>query len=193
MSRHDPLGAHRPATLFIAGFALAAVAVVAIAAGPLARSAAAPEHSAPPSAMPSAPAARPTAATPSDAPGPVVDLRTVDDSDVSVSIVDRTGALVSAVSGQPGEGMSVEGRALDVVNVGERTLRLTWIDFGIDNRLTLFVDAVDGHLRLALIQPEPTGPADAMGFDRVLDLTFDRPVEAATVEAILQDGVDTPG
>jgi hypothetical protein len=80
-----------------------------------------------------------------------------------------------------------------VANVDARTLRLTWVDFPIDNRLALFVDQVDGHLRLVLVQPAPTGPTDAIGFDRELILSLDRPVDASTVETILQDGLDTAG
>jgi hypothetical protein len=209
MSRSsDPRRAPRPAALFLAGFAVAAVAVVAAAAGPLASPAVAP-GTAQPSAAPSAPPATPPPATrPPATPVPVtptaepsdpgtdampitIELETVDRSDVSVDIVDRTGSLVAAATGHPAEGMSAEGLA--VVNLGANRLRLTWVDFGIDNRLALFVDEVDGHLRLAMIQPPPTAPTDAMGFDRVLDLTFDRAVDASDVEAILQDGLDTPG
>ena len=122
-----------------------------------------------------------------------VELETSDRHDVSVDIVDGTGWLASAVSGRPGDGASVEGFTLHVENVDARSLRLTWIDFAMDNQLALFVDDVDGHIRLALVQPAPTAPVDAMGADRVLVLTFDRPVDAASVEAILQDGLDTPG
>jgi hypothetical protein len=142
---------------------------------------------------------------PSSAPTPSVDpaghdaiplaveLQTVDGHAVNVDIVDRTGTITAAVSGRPGDGMSVDGYAVRVVNVDSRTLRLTWIDFPIDNRLALFVDEVGDHLRFVLVQPEPTGPTDAIGFDRQLILTFDRPVDAANADAILQDGLDTAG
>ena len=32
-----------------------------------------------------------------------------------------------------------------------------------------------------------------MGEDRILELTFDRDISAAEVEAFLQEGLDTPG
>ena len=72
-------------------------------------------------------------------------------------------------------------------------LRMTWIDYPIDSSLSLFIDRVDGHLRLLLEQPEPDGATDAVGFDRELVLTFSEPVAASSVEAFLQDGMDTSG
>ena len=77
-------------------------------------------------------------------------------------------------SGQPDEGMSVEPGTIKVASVDATTLRLTWVDYPIDNDLTLYVYREDGGFRLVLIQPEPTGPTDAMGSDRELLLTFRR-------------------
>ena len=216
MSRfHDLFGLVRPAGLAVAAIALTAVAVVALATGSARPAAAQTNPSIPPasapitapaatpvvpaSAVPSkAPVSSPTADPSAEPPGkdamPIfVELETFDRHDVSVDIVDRTGWLSTAVSGRPGEGASVEGYTLHVANIDAQTLRLTWTDFAMDNQLALFVDDVDGHIRLALVQPAPAGPVDAMGADRVLVLTFDRAVDAASVEAILQDGVDTPG
>ena len=223
MSRFtEPSGTLRPATLVLAGLALATVAVVAIAAGP-ARQAAAPASIPPaPSASPSAPAPEPTAvptpvvtpkppapvvtpkppapvatptppaSDPSEDPedNPVkVQLDTFDKHDVSVGIVDRTGSIVRAVTGKPGDNPSADGLA--VTNVDDRTLRLTWVDFPIDNELTLFVDEVDGRLWFLLIQPPPTGTTDAVGMDRQLILTFDHAVDASTVKTFIQEGMDT--
>ena len=123
-----------------------------------------------------------------------VDLANATDADVYVDIVDETGLLVDAESGTPGDGMSVEPYTLVVENVDANTLRLTWVDFPIDNALALYViDGTDGGLRLVLVQPEPTGTTDAIGFDRELILSFSQPVPADQVEAFLQDGLDTPG
>jgi hypothetical protein len=209
MSRfHDSAGAFRPATLSLAGLALAAVAVVAVAATPGRQAAAAPSTAPSTPAAPATPASQapdPTAiptpiATPTPSAAPIpdpdgstieVDLETFDRHDVHVSVVDRTGSIRAARSGQPGDNPSADG--LVVRNVDARTLRLTWVDFPIDNDLHLFVDEVDGHVRLLLIQPRPTEPTDAVGMDRQLVLAFDRPVDAATVETIIQDGMDTPG
>jgi hypothetical protein len=120
-----------------------------------------------------------------------VDLENVTGNDVYVDIVDLGGTLVDAVSGDPGDGMSVEPYTLKVENVDERTLRLTWVDYAIDNALALYIHG-DAD-RLVLVQPEPTEPTDAMAFDRELILTFDHAVSADDVEAFLQDGMDTPG
>jgi hypothetical protein len=122
-----------------------------------------------------------------------VDLENATDADIDIDIVDHTGGLVGAVSGTPGDGASVEPYTILVENVDDRTLRLTWVDYPIDNDLALFVDETSTGVRLVLVQPEPTGPTDAVAFDRILELTFDAPVSAGQVEAFLQDGLDTPG
>ncbi len=120
-----------------------------------------------------------------------VDLENATGNDVYVDVVDYGETLVDAVSGTPGDGMSVEPYTLQVENVDERTLRLTWVDFPIDNALTLYIyGAAD---RIVLIQPDPTEVTDAVGFDRELILTFDHAVSAAELEASLQNGIDTPG
>jgi hypothetical protein len=212
---HDPSGALRPATLSLAGLAIATVAVVAIAVGP-GRPAAAPAPI-PPAASPSV---APTPADPTAVPTPVVtpkpprptpvvtpkppvsnpsddpednpisvDLETFDGHDVSIDIVDRTGSIVRAVTGHPGDNPSADGLA--VTNVDAKTLKLTWVDFPIDNQLTLFVNQVDGRLRLLLVQPPPTGTTDAVGMDRQLVLTFDHAVDASTVQTFIQEGMDT--
>ena len=120
-----------------------------------------------------------------------VDLETADGHDVHVDIVDRYGLLESAESGHPAEGMSVEPYTLEIENVDERTLKLTWVDFGIDNALELHFFQ-DGKI-LVMVQPEPTGDTDAIGFDRELILTFEEPISADDIEGFLQGGFDTPG
>lgn len=122
-----------------------------------------------------------------------VDLANATGADVSVDIVDETGHIESAVSGQPGDGVSVEAYTLAVENVDDRTLRLTWIDYPVDNDLALYVMNHEGGLRLLLVQPEPTVETDAIAFDRELILAFDQPIVAADVETFLQEGLDTAG
>ena len=90
-----------------------------------------------------------------------VDLETADGHDVYVDIVDRYGLLESAESGHPAEGMSVEPYTLDIENLDERTLKLTWVDFGIDNALELHFFQ-DGKV-LVMIQPDPESDVDARG------------------------------
>ena len=120
-----------------------------------------------------------------------VDLETADGHDVHVDIVDRYGLLESAESGHPAEGMSVEPYTLEIENLDERTLKLTWVDFAIDNALALHFFQ-DGRV-LVLVQPEPAGDVDAMGHDRELILTFEEPISADDIEGFLQGGLDTPG
>jgi hypothetical protein len=122
-----------------------------------------------------------------------VDLDNATGADVHVDIADTTGLLVDAASGTPGDGISVEAYTLKVENLDATTLQLTWIDYPIDNALALYIDESDGGIRLLLVQPEPTGTTDAIGFDRELILSFSGPVSADQVQAFLQDGLDTPG
>ena len=141
----------------------------------------------------------PPAATPapdddgSDAMPITVDLANATGADVHVDIADHTGLLLDARSGTPGEGMSVDSYTLRVENLDQRTLKVTWVDFPIDNALGLSIDESERGVRLVLVQPEPTGPTDAMGFDRELILSFSEPISADDVEGFLQDGLDTPG
>ncbi len=120
-----------------------------------------------------------------------VDLENATGADVYVDIVDSTGLLVDARSGTPGDGMSVE--TLVAENIDATTLKLTWTDFPIDNALALYVDEHEGGIRLLLVQPEPSGPTDAIGFDRELILSFSESISADQVETILVEGLDTPG
>lgn len=210
-------GGVRPAVaISFAGAAIVAVAATAFAVG--GGSGAAPAAPARPSASavasappPAAPVATPKPTTKPADPAPVptaiptprpthtnlpfdpapikVNLETVDDSAVRVDIVDISGILESAKSGSPAEGASAEG--LVVMNIDARTLRLTWVDFPIDNIDQLYIEWFDGHLKFVLVQPEPRGATDAIGYDRELVLTFSEPVSAADVETLLTTGLDT--
>ena len=127
----------------------------------------------------------------SDAMPIKVDLENATGADVHVDIADTTGLLVDARSGTPGEGMSVEGLVAE--NIDATTLKLTWVDFPIDNALALYIDEHEGGMRFLLVQPEPSGPTDAMGFDRELILSFSEPISAEDVDTLLVEGLDTPG
>jgi hypothetical protein len=121
----------------------------------------------------------------------VIDLQTADGHDVTVDLSEIVHLLDGAESGNPAEGMSVEPYTLKLENLDERTLKLTWVDFGIDNELALY-RFQDGKV-LVMVQPEPTTDVDAIGFDRELILTFKEPVSADEIEGFLQGGLDTPG
>src|SRR6476660_1384925 len=163
MSRFsDPTGAVRPATLSIVGLAIAAAAVVAVAANPGRAGAAPGAHaSASPTAPAGVVSPRPTSVpAPTATPTPVVStpVPTPDASPVpspvpaadpsvepadsgqdalpinlDLDVVDRTGSIASVTSGRPGDGASVDAYTVEVVNVDDRTIRLTWIDYPIDN------------------------------------------------------------
>jgi len=160
--------------------------------------------SASPGAVPSQPPAtapaKPSPAPSQGAEDPGTDavpihvvLESTSGQDVYVDIVDRSGTIERALTGRPAEGVSVGSDTLQVENLDARTLRLMWSDFPIDNGLSLFVDPVGTGYRFLMIQPAPTGPADATGEDRILDLEFDHEISAAEVEAFIQEGLDVPG
>ena len=155
---------------------------------PLARPTPAPETPTPATPAPSQP-------SPTGVPAPNlhIDLESTSGQDVTIDILDRSRSVVDAKSGKPAEGVSFPWDDVVIENVDARTLRLGWSDFPIDNELTLFVDPVGVGYRFLLIQPAPTGPADAMAEDRILELTFDRDISAAEVEAFLEEGLDAPG
>ena len=106
----------------------------------------------------------------------VIDLETADGANVTVDLSEVVHLLDGAESGHPGEGMSVEPYTLKIENLDERTL----------NRFQ------DGKV-FVMVQPEPDGDVDAIGFDRELILTFKEPVSAGDIEGFLQGGLDTPG
>ena len=163
----------------------------------------------PASPAPSAPVVTPApviSPEPTDAPEPietpeptddggdvptVIDLETADGHDVTVDLDEIAHLLDGAESGHPAEGMSVEPYTLKIENLDERTLKLTWVDFGIDNELALYLFQ-EGKV-LVMVQPEPTTEVDAIGFDRELILTFKKPVSAGDLQGFLQGGLDTPG
>jgi hypothetical protein len=93
-----------------------------------------------------------------------VDLRNATGAQVHVDIVDRPGVVVGAESGRPGDGASVATDTLVVENVDARTLRLTWVDFPIDNALALYIDRDRDRLS---IRPHPAGTQRRHGCDRI--------------------------
>ena len=134
------------------------------------------------------PAASPTpSTTPSTRATPPVALVLAAGGDVTVDITDRSGTLVEARSGTPGDGASVPSYEVVVTNVDASTLRLTWSGGPCAAQDTLSIDA-SGQ---ALLLVEPDCQGDAVAFDRILDLRFSQAIDAVEVEAHLQDGVDT--
>jgi hypothetical protein len=172
--------------LLITGFAVIASVMVAVALGG-SRPARAAD-------LPVATASPVPVETPTPPTGPIrIDIDVLGDDQVVVEIVDETGTVVGGSSGPVAHDPSVEPYTLRVEQADPDTLRLTWVDYAIDNALQLHVFDNDGVLQLVMIQPEPTTDVDAMAFDRILYLDFDGPISADDVEAWLQDGMDTPG
>jgi hypothetical protein len=149
---------------------------------------AAPPVATPAPAGPSAPVATPV---PVDAMPISVVLDTLGTGHVSIDIVDDMFGVESAETGTPSGSASAEMYALQVENIDERTLRLTWVDRPGDNALALFVDRDAG--RIVLVQPEHDTDGDSIVLDRVLILTFRDAIDAAGMETFVQDGLDTPG
>lgn len=176
--------------------AVAALGACSATAGGGAASTQEPVHSpspvtVPPPATPAAPAATPAASPRPSAAGPLsVLLSTATGHRVTIDILDESGHVVAARSGQPGDGASVPFGTVVAENVDARTVRLTWSDTPGDAKLALYVDeAVDVVL---VIRPErPAG--DAIAFDRVLVVEFDRPVDAGSLRLGTQEGLDTAG
>jgi hypothetical protein len=106
---------------------------------------------------------------------------------VTIDVTDASGSLLGAASGAPGDGASVEAYRLVVTNTTPTTLRLTWVGGPCDSANRLSIDA--GRRRLLLVQAEC--PGDAIATDRILDLEFSTAIDAAGIEAFLQDGLDT--
>jgi hypothetical protein len=133
-----------------------------------------------PSATPTAAPSAPPVATPATGPT-IVDLRNASGHAVKLQIHDETGTLGSAVSGTPGDGMSVRWHDAIVKNVGTRTILVTWAGLPGDDVSDLNIAVHGGKLVLTFVQPGPLPYTDAMGEDRSLSLTFDDAVTADDV------------
>jgi hypothetical protein len=118
-----------------------------------------------------------------------VDLVNATDDNVYVDIVDQSGKLVSARSGQPGDGASVATGTIKVENVDAQTLRFTWTDIPGDNALALYIDKTATHF--VLVQPEHAG--DSIPFDRILIMKFSQPISAKSIQVVLQNGTEQMG
>jgi hypothetical protein len=117
----------------------------------------------------------------------VVALGQAPDNDVTIEVIDASGTLLDASSGEPGDGASVEPYTVAVSNVDATTLRLVWVDGPCDSASTLTID--ESASRFLIVQPACSG--DGVAYDRVLELWFSRAVDAGAVEISLQDGIDT--
>ena len=118
-----------------------------------------------------------------------VALRSSGGNPTSVDVVDESGLLTKAVSGNPPENVDQDG--VRATNDDASTVRLSWIGSPCDTVHRLTIDAA--IRRLALDRPRCGG--DAMAVVRELVLTFSRPVDATALTISLWDGrggVDMP-
>lgn len=195
--RKDPMNAHTsPITAAIRPLALVAVlALVLAAAFAVATVGGFLKGQAvvvPPVATPSAAAAASPLATPAPSvllatPSPTVltvDLIEHVGANATVDITDLSGTLVSALSGNPGDGGSVPDGAVQAASpVGEpASVVLTWTGSPCDTTHTLTI-APDGAT-ITITRPACQG--DAVPVDHVLKLTFDHPVEFTKVNPTIR-------
>ena len=168
------------------GLAAAAIAVLAI--GGMSRVAAdGPSPSSPAPVVTPSPIATPL---PSPVPSQhaadpgVIDLDDPLGHDVTAVLDDKSGRVVRARSGHPGDGMSVRWYAVKVALIDDDTVRLTWVGLPGDVAIGVAVSQDgDGRLRIAITQPIPPRDSDALGVDRILELDLDRAVSGDDVVA----------
>ena len=141
---------------------------------------------APASAAPTTASVAP-ASSPSAAGAIHVVLAVATPDKVTIDVADLSKTLVSAASGAPGDGASVEAYKLFVTQRSPTSVRLTWVGGPCDSANSLSID--ESRKRLLLVQPEC--PGDAIATDRILDLVFSSPVASSHFEAFLQEGLDT--
>lgn len=143
-----------------------------------------------PTAQPTlAPTAEPSAGPVSPAPDGtlVIDLVNATDHELTARIVDESSILESAVSGLPGDGMSTRWHEALVVNVDDRTLRLTWVGLPQDDVVEVSIAGTADDLEIHLVQKGPPPNSDALGFDRVIELTFSELVRSEAVTTTIED------
>ncbi len=102
--------------------------------------------------------------------------------DVSVTVDDQTGSITDAGSGQAGDGMSVRWFDSIVENVDADTIRITWVGLPQDDEVAISVSQDGDTVVVDIDQAAPPANSDALGHDRVVEVTFDGPVAADDVE-----------
>ena len=152
----------------------------------------APQPSAPSSPQPTADRLKPTDA-PADGPF-TVDLDNLTDHDVSVVIDDETGILDGAVSGKPGDGMSVRWFDVKVENldaddaprrVGRPAARRAAHAVDLRGRRARTASAWSRRRRRRTPMPS--------AIDRILVLRFDTDVNADDVEVTFEEAAASAG
>jgi hypothetical protein len=83
--------------------------------------------------------------------------------------------------------MSVRWHDAEVVQVDERTIRVTWVGLPVDDAVDVVVERAGGAVSIQIGQSAPPANSDATGHDRVLVLTFAAPVVADSLELEVLD------
>lgn len=179
------------AALLLAGFAAACASptVTPPSTAPSPAPSTAPTDA--PSAVPSPAPSEAPSASPSTAAAPFrldVPLRIATPHAVTARVVDWTGVVNGATSGTPGDGASVPFDEIRIANAGDSALEVTWAGGPCDQVVSVVLDA--NPSRLTVVQEPCKG--DAIAFDRIVRLQLDSPVEAASIEGVMQLGGDTP-
>ena len=68
-----------------------------------------------------------------------------------------------------------------VENVDADTLRVVWVGLPRDEIVGLAITEKAGAIHLAFTQDAPPANSDALGFDRILELSFEGPVRSEDV------------
>ena len=133
-----------------------------------------------PSQAPSSSAAASPSPSPSSPTVVKVDLIETVGADATIDIIDLSGTLVGAVSGNPPDGASdltVTGLAADPA-----TIILTWGGLPCDTTHLLTIEP-DG---LTMTVERPTCQGDALGISHALELTFDHAVDPTKVDVTIR-------
>jgi len=127
---------------------------------------------------PPTPAASPTAIPIPSVAAIHVDLIEHQGQDASIDITPRSFDLLSAASGDPGDGASVEDGKIQVVAdaADPRTLIVTWTGMPCDTTHTM--DIAPDH---TITIERPSCGGDTLPVDHVVRLTFAAPIDPATV------------
>ena len=105
--------------------------------------------------------------------------------DAFIDVIDTSGTLVDAVSGDPGDGVDVVPETVQVENdpADPATIILTWAGETCDTSHELVIDSDGRTLRIT----RPPCSGDSLGgVGHVLRLTFDGPLAAADITATIE-------
>lgn len=166
------------------GLVLVAAFAVASVGGVFDRPSLVPPDASPSPSVPS-PSVPPVGPSPSVPPvGPIrVDLAEVVGDDAVIDIVDASGSLVEAVTGQPADGGSTDGASVVVAQGSSpSSLILTWSGSPCETGHALAIDADGTTMRLT----RTSCSGDSMPRDLVLELTFAAPVAPADVDISME-------